>query len=67
MRVFYTTSDNGDGSSSVRFFKDQKNIARLEEEDPETYAMGEGGSWFDVTDESCLSNIEYSDDEEVEG
>jgi len=48
MRLLYTTANNGDGSSSVEFFYDQESIDLLEQADPETYAGGEGGSWFDV-------------------
>ena len=48
MRVYYTTSDGGDGSSSVQFFESQECIDLLEDYDPEGYASGEGGGWFDV-------------------
>lgn len=53
MRVFYTTSDNGDGSNSVEFFDSQECIDWLEsDENPSSddYQSGEGGSYFDVPD-----------------
>lgn len=49
MRVYFTTQDNGDGSSSVVFFDSQECIDFLEENDPDTYASGEGGSSFEIT------------------
>lgn len=48
MRIYYTTTNNGDGSASVSFYESQECIDLLEEDDPETYGMGEGGSFFDV-------------------
>lgn len=52
MRVYYTTRDNGDGSSSVDFFDSQQCIDWLEDEENgrEEYWMGEGGGWFEVPD-----------------
>jgi hypothetical protein len=48
MRIYYTTVNGGDGSAWVEFFESQECINLLEQEDPETYGMGEGGDWFDV-------------------
>lgn len=56
-RVYYTTTNNGDGSSSVEFFETQEQIDELEEEDPETYGMGEGGSWFEISDDAVIEGI----------
>lgn len=74
MRIFYTTVDNGDGSSSVQFFDSKECIKFLEDVDPEGYHAGEGGSWFDI--EGTISGItiltmndvleEYDDDFEEE-
>lgn len=55
MRIYYTTTNGGDGSASVDFFESQDLIDMLEEHDPETYGMGEGGSWFDI--EGTISGI----------
>lgn len=44
--MYYTTVNNGDGSSSVEFFYDRESIELLEEHDPETYSGGEGGGSF---------------------
>lgn len=49
--IYYTTSDNGDGSSSVQFFDCQEAIDILEEHDPEGYGCGEGGSSFEIDGE----------------
>jgi hypothetical protein len=48
LRVYYTTANNGDGSSSVKFFESQECIDLLEEHDPDSYGSGEGGSYFDI-------------------
>lgn len=48
MRIYYTSADNGDGSASTYFFESQQCIDMLEEDDPERYGAGEGGSHFDV-------------------
>lgn len=45
-KIFYTTADNGDGSSSVWFFESQECIQALENHDPGTWAAGEGGGSF---------------------
>lgn len=55
MRIYYTSTNNGDGSSSVQFFDSQECIDTLEDADPETYYGGEGGCYFDV--EGSVSNI----------
>lgn len=49
MRVYFTTQNNGDGSSSVMFFDSQECIDYLEDIDPEGYGGGEGGGSFDIT------------------
>lgn len=64
MRIFYTTSNNGDGSASVHFFESQECIDLLEDHDPETYASGEGGGWFDV--EGTITGIEIQSLAEVQ-
>lgn len=58
MRVFYTATNNGDGSSSVEFFDSQECITKLEDKDPEGYSCGEGGSSFDVPDGTVITGIE---------
>ncbi len=45
--MYYTTIDNGDGSSSTRFFESQECIDYLEDVNPEAFGAGEGGSWFE--------------------
>lgn len=66
MRVFYTTSDGGDGSSSVSFFESQKCIDMIEEADPDTYGSGEGGSWFEVPDGTPVTGITIHTEAECE-
>jgi hypothetical protein len=66
MKLYYTTSNNGDGSASVEFFEEQKCIELLEEADPETYGMGEGGSWMEVPDGTEITGIEIRSLEETE-
>lgn len=63
MRIFYTTTNNGDGSSSVAFYDSQECIDKLEEHDPETYGSGEGGSYFDV--EGTITGITIETMEDV--
>jgi hypothetical protein len=63
MRIFYTTTNNGDGSSSVSFYESQECIDMLEESDPETYGSGEGGSYFDV--EGTITGITIETMEDV--
>ena len=46
MIVYYTGTDNGDGSLGVSFFDSREAIEYLEEFDPETY-RGEGGGQFE--------------------
>lgn len=58
MRVWFTTSNNGDGSSSVEFFDSEECITKLEEKDPEGYAGGEGGGSFEVPDGTVITGIE---------
>lgn len=58
MRIYYTTSNNGDGSSSVEFFSDKECIGVLEEANPESYAGGEGGGYFDF--EGSITNIDIA-------
>lgn len=55
MKIYYTTSNNGDGSASVHFFESQECIDLLEEHDPETWGMGEGGSSFNLEGTHDLS------------
>lgn len=61
--IYYTTSNNGDGSSSVGFYESQACIDLLEEEDPEGYAMGEGGGSFQV--EGIITGIKIDTLEDV--
>lgn len=56
MKIYYMTSDNGDGSASTHFYKDGPGVeARLEamiEGDPESYGGNEGGPGeFEITGE----------------
>ena len=46
--IWYTATNQGDGSSGVEFWESAECITLLEEHDPETYAAGEGGSSFIV-------------------
>jgi hypothetical protein len=57
--IFYTTSNNGDGSSSVGFYESQACIDRLENVDPEGYGQGEGGGSFtiDGTTDLCVDTM----------
>lgn len=48
MRYYFTTRDNGDGSSSVEFFDSAETIEFAEEQWPEDYGAGEGGGYLDV-------------------
>lgn len=77
-RVYFTTSNNGDGSSSVHFYDSQECIERLEEADPEGYSQGEGGGWFviegDITGitvdtmadvEQYISDMDFDDDQDT--
>jgi hypothetical protein len=41
-RVYVFTADGGDGSSSVCFTRDVELLAKLEDEDPESYGGNEG-------------------------
>ncbi len=66
MRVFYTTTDNGDGSSSVSFYESKECIELLEEANPETYGSGEGGSYFDVEGTITGITIETLEDVKAE-
>lgn len=52
--IYYTTSSNGDGSSSVSFHDSQACIDYLEEKDPEGYGQGEGGGSFTIDGETDL-------------
>ena len=65
MRVYYTTTNNGDGSASVSFFESQAAINALEDADPETYGSGEGGGFFDVPDGTEVTGITIYSEERV--
>lgn len=41
-RVYVFTSDNGDGSSSVCYTRDVELLAKLEDQDPQSYGGNEG-------------------------
>jgi hypothetical protein len=56
MKVYFTGTDQGDGSLGVEFFDSQEAIEKLEEEDYETY-RGEGGDWFEVPDGTVITGI----------
>lgn len=51
MKIYYTTRDNGDGSSSVEFMESKEVIELLEEHEPEAYAAGCGGDFIEITGE----------------
>ena len=57
MKIFFTASNNGDGSSSVHFFESKECIDLLEEHDPEGYGGGEGGDWLEVPDGTIVTGI----------
>lgn len=65
MRIYYTGTDQGDGSIGVEFFDSAEAIEQREEDDPETY-RGEGGWSFEVPDGTVITgiNIQTSEDEE---
>ena len=63
MRIYYTTCNNGDGSASVRFFESQECIDYLEENDPEGFGSGEGGSYMDI--EGTVTGIEIEKFEDI--
>lgn len=69
MRIWYTGTDNGDGSLSVSFYESQECIEKLEEAIPEYY-RGEGGSWFEVPDGTVITGIDIQTvadvDQEIE-
>lgn len=53
MKVYYITQDNGDGSTSVLFFRNKDTPTRLvdEDHDPEAYWGNEGEvSEFEIPD-----------------
>lgn len=52
--IYYTTSNNGDGSASVWFLESQACIDLLEEKDPEGFGMGEGGGFFTLDGETSI-------------
>lgn len=56
-QIYYTSCNNGDGSSSTEFFESQDCINLLEEHDPESYAGGEGGSSFTVVEDGGWGDI----------
>lgn len=59
--IWFTTSDNGDGSSSVEFSDNADSIDYLEEHDPEGYGSGEGGSSFEIDGEITGVEIQTLD------
>lgn len=68
MKIFYLVSDNGDGSASVFFFKDEAK-ANVVAENNEQFNLNEGGSsefeiTGDVVDPSghFFSDDDYADD-----
>jgi len=48
IRIYYTVKNGGDGSSGVSFYESRECIDLLEEHDPEGYASGEGGGYFEI-------------------
>lgn len=44
MKYFYMIRNNGDGSSSIEFVKDEEVQKLLAEKDPEAYADGDGST-----------------------
>lgn len=56
VKVYYFTEDGGDGSSSVCFTTDPNLLGILAEDDPETYGMNEGQSYFTVPDDFHFAN-----------
>jgi hypothetical protein len=59
--IYYTGSDNGDGSVSVQFYESQECIDLLEEKDPESF-RGEGGGCFTVEGSIVGIDIQTIDD-----
>lgn len=55
--IYYTASDNGDGSVSVSFYDSGECIDLLEKHDPESY-RGEGGGSFCVDGEISGITVE---------
>lgn len=62
-RIYYTAVDNGDGSLGVKFF-DTDCVAKLDSADPEAY-RGEGGSWFELPDNTEVNNLTIITEAEV--
>jgi hypothetical protein len=61
-RIYYLVSDGGDGSASVRFFRDGEKAQALCDDDDqcEAYGLNEGSpGWFDVDGE--IAGIRFSD------
>jgi hypothetical protein len=61
-RIYYLVSDGGDGSASVRFFKDGEKAQSLCDDDNmcEIYGLNEGTpGWFDIDGE--ISGIYFAD------
>lgn len=61
MRIYYTGTDNGDGSIGVRFFDSIECIDKLEEYEG---FRGEGGGSFEV--EGIITGIEIETMAEVD-
>lgn len=55
--IYYLTSDNGDGSSSVHFFKDKDYAKKVMQESEEE---GDDPYW---ANEGCVGSISFSIDE----
>lgn len=59
-RIYYLVADGGDGSASVRFFKDREKAEKLAEDEDqcETYGLNEGSpGWFEVNGEISWMNF----------
>lgn len=67
MRIYYLMSDGGDGSASVRFYRNYLEAASLVEgDDYETYGLNEGNvGYFEINSLDSLSHIDFSDKVQV--
>lgn len=68
MKVFYLTTNNGDGSSSVQFFKNEETAQQLlsDDGDLEAYGCNEGQVYsFEINGDNIVTNIDFFEDEKV--
>lgn len=60
-RIYYLSANNGDGSSSTHFFKEEPDLDAMIDRDPERWGQNDSVEWFDVDADGNVSGIDYSD------